>query len=178
MRYGWIIPARAGFTTWRSSAARSHGDHPRSRGVYLLWHFHRLMGRGSSPLARGLRHASPPDRDSQQDHPRSRGVYWTWRWAFPICPGSSPLARGLLGPRILHAHEEGIIPARAGFTRGRMPAGAGRPDHPRSRGVYSSETICWGRGSGSSPLARGLLIRIVLSFRCTGIIPARAGFTR
>ena len=52
---GWIIPARAGFTSqcWRSVWAS--GDHPRSRGVYPPRSSRRWPSTGSSPLARGLR---------------------------------------------------------------------------------------------------------------------------
>ena len=50
-------------------------------------------------------------------------------------------------------------------------------DHPRSRGVYLTETFGADFFGGSSPLARGLrAMRRVGSFD-TRIIPARAGFT-
>ena len=51
-------------------------------------------------------------------------------------------------------------------------------DHPRSRGVYPSlrSQYCFARGS--SPLARGLLLRRGNLEHALGIIPARAGFTR
>ena len=90
-----IIPARAGFTasTWRSSPWT--GDHPRSRGVYLVCRSDVVAEDGSSPLARGLHtlydfeHRKAriiPARagftfDNEfienhgRDHPRSRGVY-------------------------------------------------------------------------------------------------------
>ena len=70
-----------------------------------------------------------------------------------------------------------IIPARAGFTdihRGRLQGGA---DHPRSRGVYADRPERAGVRGGSSPLARGLLFMVRISFLRGGIIPARAGFT-
>ena len=111
-----IIPARAGFTR-RRRAHRGHArDHPRSRGVYRRPSRTWLTVRGSSPLARGLRHSQnrlsflvriiparagftsttagwcPPPRD----HPRSRGVYSRRGVNFPRHRGSSPLARGLL----------------------------------------------------------------------------------
>ena len=35
VRSGWIIPARAGFTTDYATSAVDTKDHPRSRGVYL-----------------------------------------------------------------------------------------------------------------------------------------------
>ena len=152
---------------------------------------------GSSPLARGLpsrrmriRHRrwiiparagftrpALRRRLDGQDHPRSRGVYsgedrsaWT-----PF--GSSPLARGLLLDNIVNVVAERIIPARAGFTGHESAAVAGRQDHPRSRGVYSSTAPREVLEYGSSPLARGLLGGRVVRRYSAGIIPARAGFT-
>ena len=131
-----IIPARAGFTGRRRSRSCAVRDHPRSRGVYTIRRRRRWRAAGSSPLARGLRHAglgrayisriiparagfTPTSSTGCRlswDHPRSRGVYENlWR-TDPSTFGSSPLARGL------HLGEErldvvgGVIPARAGFT--------------------------------------------------------------
>ena len=72
---------------------------------------------------------------------------------------------------------DGIIPARAGFTRVGTSASAAGSDHPRSRGVYATtpSTTTW--KAGSSPLARGLLGRYGGAEREDRIIPARAGFT-
>ena len=50
-------------------------------------------------------------------------------------------------------------------------------DHPRSRGVYDWERPIVGDAPGSSPLARGLLMPVVISIEQDRIIPARAGFT-
>ena len=50
-----IIPARAGFTRHIQPHRRLEGDHPRSRGVYLVQENQNGAGQGSSPLARGLR---------------------------------------------------------------------------------------------------------------------------
>ena len=151
-----IIPARAGFTTSSEVFSDGKTDHPRSRGVYVgvdnALHAHS----GSSPLARGLRirlrisirrrriiparagFTPMPCRriPASWDHPRSRGVY-----ACPWTPsstrgGSSPLARGL-HEVVESAHAQvRIIPARAGFTRGRRRRRREKRDHPRSRGVY------------------------------------------
>ena len=91
--------------------------------------------------------------------------------------GSSPLARGLQTARYDRMRDQGIIPARAGFT-GRGPhRHHPRPDHPRSRGVYSTSgsTPPWRRGS--SPLARGLRVGDQDVRGEPRIIPARAGFT-
>ena len=93
-----IIPARAGFTDKLPEPTEPAGDHPRSRGVYLIRGLIARLGKGSSPLARGLlrdhaRHrvragiiparagftdGSGVARTPRADHPRSRGVY-TWR---------------------------------------------------------------------------------------------------
>ena len=74
-------------------------DHPRSRGVYTRHKMATIAGRGSSPLARGLRRDRRQDRHqsriiparagftrrgrvqpgSRPDHPRSRGVYFLSR---------------------------------------------------------------------------------------------------
>ena len=136
-----IIPARAGFTPGPPLRARGLCDHPRSRGVYTGEFGSRPKIGRSSPLARGLPH-------------RLRG----------------------------RAHLRAIIPARAGFTRsaGRStrpasdhPRSRGvyvdtavntvvMTDHPRSRGVYISDTARTRAGTGSSPLARGLL-RVLVS---------------
>ena len=92
-----IIPARAGFTSGPVADRRPSGDHPRSRGVYVVSCGAAAWMMGSSPLARGLptmalawaallriipARAGFTGRDNlvqrpAQDHPRSRGVYTT-----------------------------------------------------------------------------------------------------
>ena len=92
--------------------------------------------------------------------------------------GSSPLARGLPLSAPVCASVARIIPARAGFTPRGVERALTPGDHPRSRGVYEYRV----RGSewraGSSPLARGLRSGTRRWQRSSGIIPARAGFTR
>ena len=51
-------------------------------------------------------------------------------------------------------------------------------DHPRSRGVYFAGQVAINPPRGSSPLARGLQLRLATHAVPSGIIPARAGFTR
>ena len=171
-----IIPARAGFTTSKSSAAASHGDHPRSRGVYSTDSPTRIRIVGSSPLARGLRSSDGASGRSSRiiparagftgtrrcgirggkDHPRSRGVYLRSRSTSLSTRGSSPLARGLPRDFAPPMQRAGIIPARAGFTAiARLPP-VELADHPRSRGVYPPSLLRSGDPVGSSPLARGL----------------------
>ena len=173
-----IIPARAGSTSQRSSVSQPRRDHPRSRGVYSLLYQARQDGRGSSPLARGLRHLDRERpgrrriiparagstccnwgrRGSATDHPRSRGVY--------------------AGIRLHHLDKRRIIPARAGSTSYTSITTLTTWDHPRSRGVYPPSTASSRRKPGSSPLARGLPEQMVKQFRKYGIIPARAGSTQ
>ena len=176
----------------------AHEDHPRSRGVYLLPvedFRHRV---GSSPLARGLRVRRPasgrqggiiPARagftgieralyGESADHPRSRGVYPPSTSPPSNGRGSSPLARGLQEDRARQGDDDGIIPARAGFTRRAAARSRPEPDHPRSRGVYREPIRDGGIPLGSSPLARGLRDRCAVPAPVRRIIPARAGFTR
>ena len=193
-----IIPARAGFTAHPRPPRRPARDHPRSRGVYVAFYSTTLLGRGSSPLARGLPlvwrltsgtigiiparagftpgPAHPPGTAS--DHPRSRGVYRLREGATVGEQGSSPLARGLRPPLGDGRGTLRIIPARAGFTMYAARSPRVRQDHPRSRGVYPCRCSPAGTSGGSSPLARGLLIEFRAIGRRRWIIPARAGFTR
>ena len=110
-----IIPARAGFTGLFCLCSASHGDHPRSRGVYCELYGCRGCVRGSSPLARGL----PHQRINES-----------------VLVGSSPLARGLHNDIKGKNLKRRIIPARAGFTSPVSAERLAQRDHPRSRGVY------------------------------------------
>ena len=152
---------------------------------------------GSSPLARGLLDAMPSLRWATGiiparagftpggsrgggrlgDHPRSRGVYRRTIRVASHHPGSSPLARGLPVCRMVVTVRVRIIPARAGFTPSPGARGAGRRDHPRSRGVYDAGGTDNDALDGSSPLARGLRVRGSSGSPPKRIIPARAGFT-
>ena len=154
-------------------------DHPRSRGVYGLHPVELDHLGGSSPLARGLQRNTERNRTmkgiiparagftsskrstgkSPTDHPRSRGVYVVVIIGSFLSAGSSPLARGLLPGRRRRRDRGGIIPARAGFTPTHPGHGRGCQDHPRSRGVYRIRPRSSQKGTGSSPLARGLLRR-------------------
>ena len=153
-----IIPARAGFTCRNWVRSMVMMDHPRSRGVYRAVAECAVCTDGSSPLARGLRPGQSvrasvariiPARAGftpaagecnlfRPDHPRSRGVYLRGIILRRRRRGSSPLARGLRFCARFGASERGIIPARAGFTAGRIGSIFEGADHPRSRGVYDS----------------------------------------
>ena len=192
-----IIPARAGFTGIRQGVHEEKPDHPRSRGVYTPSHSASHHAPGSSPLARGLRGPSRhPSRHGgiiparagfthsaglipsvKEDHPRSRGVYATSTVRLSPDRGSSPLARGLHQSATTCTAAWRIIPARAGFTDTAKTLSGLSGDHPRSRGVYRLTASRYLRTSGSSPLARGLLIPTRVPGGVVRIIPARAGFT-
>ena len=152
-------------------------DHPRSRGVYRPSAPLTGSPGGSSPLARGLPADRRRPRFRSRDHPRSRGVYTTSPRGRPPRRGSSPLARGLPNAHGTHLRDDGIIPARAGFTWPGRRSEPCRWDHPRSRGVYVEEFIAQAIGAGSSPLARGLPGGLSRERAPARIIPARAGFT-
>ena len=111
-----IIPARAGFTGRDGEPVHAHGDHPRSRGVYVEVTCKVGDNKGSSPLARGLRRAARRAPPRAEDHPRSRGVYLAIALVALTGCGSSPLARGLPHDGPLAGGGGRIIPARAGFT--------------------------------------------------------------
>ena len=192
-----IIPARAGFTSQWEYYDVNATDHPRSRGVYRTGRRRNHCREGSSPLARGLRKAlsrsytgrriiparagftgAPGTRaPGDTDHPRSRGVYAAWDGGVLALGGSSPLARGLRSFMMSSSSKRGIIPARAGFTTDICARKSSKKDHPRSRGVYHVQQHLWRSPVGSSPLARGLRIRIRIKEPVIRIIPARAGFT-
>ena len=192
-----IIPARAGFTTRSRLLCSMSRDHPRSRGVYSRATTVTSSPGGSSPLARGLlggklggggyvriipaRAGFTPDGvrvlGADRDHPRSRGVYGFAPPLERIFRGSSPLARGLPGQVQAVEGAQGIIPARAGFTRRSGTAMSLSSDHPRSRGVYPGHAHRAQAVGGSSPLARGLLPLQPPLRELSRIIPARAGFT-
>ena len=91
--------------------------------------------------------------------------------------GSSPLARGLRQVADDRTGLLRIIPARAGFTPASRRPAHGAADHPRSRGVYSADSVAMGDSPGSSPLARGLRRDLEDDDVVVRIIPARAGFT-
>ena len=109
--------------------------------------------------------------------PARAGFTWDCACEFEIMAGSSPLARGLRIVCVRLRIGIGIIPARAGFTVFDTGVALLCWDHPRSRGVYRDVEKGFITGTGSSPLARGLLQFVNVQSRSNRIIPARAGFT-
>ena len=116
-----------------------------------------MTARRIIPARAGFTNSTEKVDKNFKDHPRSRGVYRGDDALRAPAEGSSPLARGLLA-RLYRAW-------------------AAETDHPRSRGVYRADAPAIAPGLGSSPLARGLPSTMGGTRPCTGIIPARAGFT-
>ena len=110
-------------------------------------------------------------------HPRSRGDHAVPTIANPWPPGSSPLARGPHWGADGQRFDDGLIPARAGTTTTFSMRCAQSGAHPRSRGdhvvMMAKNTV----NTGSSPLARGPRLLILVFALIGGLIPARAGTT-
>ena len=172
-----IIPARAGFTEKAvRPAGRVEGSSPLARGL-PGGRRQPLAQEGIIPARAGFTPSAMALRRAREDHPRSRGVYANPGGLPSAAGGSSPLARGLQGKVSPAGMVRGIIPARAGFTDHPPDRNRGRPDHPRSRGVYGTVPRAGGSVDGSSPLARGLRQDASAHRLDLRIIPARAGFT-
>ena len=91
------------------------------------------------------------------DHPRSRGVYVVGSAVAALGHGIIPARAGFTrGPPSSASSSPRIIPARAGFTARRSRSRFRPRDHPRSRGVYIEDNARINSIVGSSPLARGL----------------------
>ena len=193
-----LIPARAGNTETNSTGYLRRQAHPRSRGEHYKDTYPRKMEPGSSPLARGTRELpfakiprpgliparagnTMPRRTflpALRAHPRSRGEHSTAALCASTASGSSPLARGTRELPFAKIPRPGLIPARAGNTRQRIPCTSPVRAHPRSRGEHPGEDGSTEIHPGSSPLARGTPGHPLANHGKSGLIPARAGNTR
>ena len=99
------------------------------------------------------------------------------RWYSFRHDGSSPLSRGIRSRGSDVRNLDRIIPALAGNTRHPRPRTTGTRDHPRSRGEYQAPTTSDNWDEGSSPLSRGIPVRVTAVPSGRGIIPALAGNT-
>ena len=116
-------------------------------------------------------------RSAHRAHPRSRGEHTSWPATLTPAGGSSPLARGTHTSSAGFPDSDGLIPARAGNTRGRLPGWSARGAHPRSRGEHPGASRPSLVDEGSSPLARGTPLIRLSQVQIAGLIPARAGNT-
>ena len=193
-----LIPARAGNTFLNSFTSQKTQAHPRSRGEHWVEDDDENIYRGSSPLARGTR--VPPYSETQTyrliparagnttggrkprcywaAHPRSRGEHPAPIARQALSLGSSPLARGTHVQAGAVASVVRLIPARAGNTSLFSQISVAAAAHPRSRGEHCEALRLSPSDIGSSPLARGTLVRGRVWRRHGRLIPARAGNTR
>ena len=151
-----LIPARAGTTR-------------RPNRKYFF--------RGLIPARAGTTIFRPSAILGSRAHPRSRGDHVDNLPLIVVMPGSSPLARG---PQAKTGDAQsliGLIPARAGTTLVRWVNRWPPRAHPRSRGDHAGRREYEQLREGSSPLARGPLLHLVLEREEGGLIPARAGTT-
>ena len=161
----------------RTSASRSAGSSPRSRGTLVRVVVDAKRVRFIPALA-GNVEAPGGRRRRPSVHPRARGERSADTSAGANGVGSSPRSRGTFGPRDPRRLGDRFIPALAGNVLQEEP-GRQRPAvHPRARGERGGP---WARGAvdvGSSPRSRGTLPKgwpLVLSKR---FIPALAGNVR
>ena len=192
-----LIPAHAGKTTAHEVKTAQKQAHPRSRGENLVGHVDRGRPEGSSPLTRG-KHTGRVHPESLTGlipahagktplacgyggmytaHPRSRGENII-EAADPISPlGSSPLTRGKRTTRDADGRTVRLIPAHAGKTARKMPAGSRPAAHPRSRGENTLWEDMRVAVAGSSPLTRGKRGHVRVGHFAVRLIPAHAGKT-
>ena len=156
---------------------RCNPDHPRSRGEYAPSRQRNTGEQWIIPALAGNTFGCATVTPLTGDHPRSRGEYCDFSLLCIDGLGSSPLSRGIRDTYDYHAVRLGIIPALAGNTymAGFLSVWFG--DHPRSRGEYRAVTIRVRRGSGSSPLSRGIPRLEVRKGANQRTIPALAGNT-
>jgi len=192
-----LIPAGAGSTTIPKTARSARGAHPRGRGEHDFVFRTMVDQLGSSPRARGAlgrrpRWATgaglipagagstswqPRWTRSPRAHPRGRGEHYPDHMREDGLSGSSPRARGaqMLSGRPRPSVR--LIPAGAGSTARSSTPTPPRRAHPRGRGEHPLATRSRALVAGSSPRARGALVRLEARDRVGRLIPAGAGST-
>ena len=156
--------------------ADAQGSSPHARGAPYLYAnglaYHRIIPACAGSASRAG--CGPPE---SWDHPRMRGEHAEGSRMAEGLTGSSPHARGAHQLAGTSQEQAGIIPACAGSTpRRRGPCPAAR-DHPRMRGEHHRMKVRHVLRRGSSPHARGALVRPQVRRLRAGIIPACAGST-
>ena len=149
-----LIPARAGKTPRPSPEPSTPRAHPRAGGENGMMVEAPKPGAGSSPRGRGKLTRSPrrtkpvgliPARAGKTSastgrtlrrraHPRAGGENHSFVRKGDASAGSSPRGRGKLDRSIVTPVSPGIIPARAGKTRGCWLPAAPPQAHPRAGG--------------------------------------------
>ncbi len=190
---GGTIPARAGSSTGRPTAAAPQRDHPRTCGEQTRPDMIPSISSGPSPRVRGAGHLrgahvggagtacagsrAVRSRSSRTtgDHPRACGEQRLRSWTGWRRRGPSPRVRGAGGRGGVRRHEPGTIPARAGSRSPSAARPRGRRDHPRACGEQTTSMYPGRRISGPSPRVRGAEQRPRRRRVRRGTIPARAG---
>ena len=196
-RHRRFIPAGAGNTRCTADRRRPASVHPRWRGEHANNPQRFLVLAGSSPLARGTHHGrrprvladrfipagagntapQPRSRPRSAVHPRWRGEHLMTHQRPLDAGGSSPLARGTPTADDAHDAEGRFIPAGAGNTNSDPSRLIDPPVHPRWRGEHDLAHADVALIDGSSPLARGTLVRRRAARGHLRFIPAGAGNT-
>ena len=158
------------------SASRLRGSSPRVRGKPVQ-HRRAPQGRRLIPARAGKTRRSILGVCPLGAHPRACGENSRRPTARAATSGSSPRVRGKRLRRHRPHDRRGLIPARAGKTRARRPAGAARPAHPRACGENLIDNANPLAQLGSSPRVRGKLAVVAAQVPDERLIPARAGKT-
>ncbi|EFW09829.1 hypothetical protein HMPREF9005_1188 [Actinomyces sp. oral taxon 178 str. F0338] len=135
-----------------------------------------LLGR-LIPARAGKTASTARTRACSPAHPRACGENWKDLADAAQKQGSSPRVRGKRQVAEGRTPSHGLIPARAGKTRGRRSAPPGPSAHPRACGENFLATTHGSKAGGSSPRVRGKLGVLGGEAEERGLIPARAGKT-
>ena len=193
-----LIPARAGKTHHGDRGSAAHQAHPRAGGENLMNPWMRFLPAGSSPRGRGklllrcrqratlrlipARAGKTPPRARlgrlSWAHPRAGGENFRRVGDAGLRPGSSPRGRGKRRKNQFSLPSPGLIPARAGKTRGLFAWLYRRWAHPRAGGENLLNCTARLLGGGSSPRGRGKRLETEYVAGPRRLIPARAGKTR
>ncbi len=192
---GRFIPACAGNSGEPAASTLSNTVHPRVRGEQTSWP-HPARGLcGSSPRARGTalagfvlsfpgrfipacagnRAAAEAVSAGHAVHPRVRGEQVSAGLCSQRLHGSSPRARGTGLPARARWRSQRFIPACAGNRSARRRGWPASSVHPRVRGEQCTTRYYTGRSTGSSPRARGTVLRLLVFGAHFRFIPACAG---
>ena len=145
------------------------------RGERRCFVRHHRIQRRFIPACAGNASPSETGQRTSSVHPRMRGERALTRQRDQQVIGSSPHARGTPNGISPSKRNHRFIPACAGNARtaGRAPMVG--PVHPRMRGERRRATLGLAWPAGSSPHARGTLLRLQTAQELARFIPACAG---
>ena len=152
------------------------GSSPQARGTLLCTLVSDLRRR-FIPAGAGNTAQHEPQPIPDAVHPRRRGEHRAGQHHIRRRDGSSPQARGTHQPPEPSGANHRFIPAGAGNTMPRAHARLRSTVHPRRRGEHAPGRIVCSVALGSSPQARGTLLRVYTQIVPHRFIPAGAGNT-